>query len=170
MDFKYLAMKSAFFQSCDWTTSTTTDTILAAGTLNLSAYSTEVTRTAGPNSMTYADVIPVTWIARFFAYWRGSIVFTFKIVKTGYHSGRLMFYAVPDDNDNAVPSPTLVGTQYLNRTIMDIREGNEYKIVVPYSSLRPWLRCHRYPAASGERFGRWYLTVINELTCPDTVS
>lgn len=95
-------------------------------------------------------------MCRLFSYWRGSIVFTFKIVKTNYHSGRLLFCAIPNDSSTSV-DVTISTSAYLNREIMDIREGAVYKVVVPYASLRPWLRCSTYSngVTSKDWFGNY---------------
>ena len=45
--------------------------------------------------MSFMEMVPAAYCASMFAYWRGSVDFVFKFVKTDFHSGRLMFVFNP---------------------------------------------------------------------------
>lgn len=81
------------------------------------------------------------YVANTHGYWRGSIVYTFKFVKTQFHSGRLRISFIPYYFNN-----TLSGVADVSRTqkvIVDLRTATEVSFTVPYVSSRPWLFCIR---------------------------
>jgi hypothetical protein len=120
-----------------------------------------INTTAGTPSYNVKSLVPCGYIAQFFYYWKGSIGIRFKIVKTQFHSGRLVVSFNP--NPNAASSITLDDTQYLHRHILDIRDDCEYEIVFPYVTTYSWTQYDQH-------YGRVYMHVLNDLVCPDTVS
>ena len=62
----------------------------------------------------------LTYVSSLFAYWRGSIDFKFKLVKTKFHSGRLRVYFQPG-------TTSFFGTNnnYNYSQVIDIRSENE---------------------------------------------
>jgi len=104
---------------------------------------------------------PLAYVSNLFAYYRGSIRLTFKIVKTEFHSGRLLVGFSPSvDTD---PSHTNGDMDYIHREIIDIRTSNEVTMVFPYASTRPWLRTNL-------PYGQVWVNVLNDLRAPSTVS
>nr|WEU70922.1 MAG: structural polyprotein [Hangzhou dicistro-like virus 7] len=86
------------------------------------------------------------YVANTHTYWRGSMVYTFKFVKTQYHSGRLRISFIPFYFNSTISS----GTPDVSRTqkiIVDLRTSTEVSFTVPYVSSRPWMFCIR-PEAS----------------------
>jgi hypothetical protein len=108
---------------------------------------------------------PTSFVAHQFKWWRGSIEFRLKIVKTNLHSGRLALNFVPVDGRFSVPTvdPTTVPTT--NRTILDIREGNEVVIQCPYVSTQPY--SSRTIAGNGSLL---QVAILDPLTRPSSVS
>lgn len=105
---------------------------------------------------------PLSYIATFFAYWRGSINYKFKLVKTKYHSGRLMVTYVPRGTGSAFVAANASASGLYNlRKIVDISDLTEFDITIPYMNIDPW--------ATGA-LGTIQVTVVNELVAPDTVS
>lgn len=88
-------------------------------------------------------------------------MYTFKIAKTDLHSGRLMFAYTPTPSPGA--SPTLEETSYVNRSIIDIREGNEVCICLP------WLLNMDY-LDTDTPMGRLDVIVVNKLRRPESAS
>lgn len=82
------------------------------------------------------------YVANSFGYWRGSIVYTFKFVKTQYHSGRLRIGFIPFyfNKDISVGEPDMSKVQQI---IVDLRTSTEVSFTVPYISTRPWMYCVR---------------------------
>lgn len=165
LSFLHLAQIPAHRSVTPWTTAR------SSGDQLFSTFVSPVTNpaTRTQNALVYTDYIPSAFICKYFNYWRGSTVFTFKLVKTQYHSGRLMVSFTPVSTMNGTPGvPSLTDTAYLHREIIDIRDCNEFTFVVPYLSNMPY--CSTDPAAQSCHIGRITLTVIDSLVGPDTVS
>jgi len=82
------------------------------------------------------------YVANSFGMWRGSIVYTFKFVKTQYHSGRLRISFIPFYFNTTIST----GTPDVSKTqkmIVDLRTSTEVSFTVPYISSRPWMYCIR---------------------------
>lgn len=102
--------------------------------LKIKPLSTEVTDRFACTHMGY--------VANTFGMWRGSINYTFKFVKTQFHSGRLMISFIPYSFN--VDTTTSNGdTNKCYRTIVDLRDSTEVTFAVPYVSSRPWMYCTR---------------------------
>jgi len=108
---------------------------------------------------------PVTLLARSFAQWRGSMKFRFKIVKTEFHSGRLVVSYNSYDGRQVSLSSSLAQTDSLWREIIDIRETSEFEVCVPYVSGSPWRM-----TANTESVGKLSIHILDALQAPSTVS
>lgn len=84
---------------------------------------------------------PLAILAHLFGYWRGGITFKFKMAKTTFHSGRLMFVFTPYTQANTTATPSFANSPYALRTIIDVREGNVFEITCPYGTTSPYLPC-----------------------------
>nr|AQP31139.1 structural polyprotein [Bat cripavirus] len=92
------------------------------------AGATELTAFKQPTCLTYA-IAP-------FAYWTGSLVYTFRFVKTDFHSGRveISFHPFRSKNINITDGRH----SYVYRVILDLRENSEASVTIPYISQQPW--------------------------------
>jgi hypothetical protein len=98
-----------------------------------------------PYSSTITDRFRTThmgYIANSNGLWRGSIVYTFKFVKTQFHSGRLRISFIPFyfNSDISTGTPDISKPQQM---IVDLRTSTEVSFTVPYVSSRPWMFCIR---------------------------
>jgi hypothetical protein len=110
-----------------------------------------------------SDMSPFSYVASKFAYWRSGFTFTFKLIKTEFHSGRIAIVFYPEDGRSANTNTfTYANTTYLQRDIVDIRECNELSITVPYISPFPY-------KVTTERFGTLRIFVVDPLVAPSTV-
>jgi hypothetical protein len=113
---------------------------------------------------------PLSFVSSYFNFWRGTIYFKFKLVKTEFHSGRIVICFNPENASNLnTPVLTYANSVYLQRSIYDIRECNEIIYEVPYSSELPYLNCS---PGSGKAFRTGTLNIFVEdiLTAPAAVS
>lgn len=111
---------------------------------------------------------PMAFIANVHSLYRGSLGVTIKLSKTIFHSGRLMvvfepFYA---DVDGTVfnPSPrvnTIADAINCHKDIIDIRSGNEFSFIFPFTSPTPY-------KPIGYPYGFMHLFVLNQLVRNDT--
>lgn len=106
---------------------------------------------------------PMAFAASFFKYWRGSLVFKIKVVKTIFHSGRISIAFSPFDSKSSTnPLFNFTGSDYLHREIIDIRTCNEITFTVPYMNPSPWL-------TTNEGFGAIQIFIVDPLTAPSNV-
>jgi hypothetical protein len=107
---------------------------------------------------------PVAWLSTMFGLYRGSFVVRFKFVKTAFHSGRLQFTFVPFDHRFSTPALLPIGLfEYANRQIVDIKEGNEFTVAIPYTANQNYLPVNA-------PYGILRVTVVDPLRATATVS
>lgn len=158
MSFQFLYSIPVWFSTVTWTQSQTAGTTLTYFDVGPGFYPSTIGK--GFTEPPFAT------ISRYFSNWRGSFVFKFKFVKTEFHSGRLAFSFVPNDQFGAAPATSLTvdQTDNLVRHIVDLRETNEVEYCVPFISPFNYLE-----TGAGSSIGRVYVTVINQLVSPSTV-
>jgi hypothetical protein len=155
MDFSYIKSKYAWFQTVSWSLSNMVGSDIT---------SFDVTPLTGNYPITASGYVnnnytPVCFLAKHFKYWRGSLKFKFKIVKTEYHSGRLQFAFYPTDF-----SSFTFDAAYVNRVIVDIREHSEIELIIPYIAMSPWL------IVNNQKVGVLRVSVVDPLVAPSSVS
>lgn len=106
-----------------------------------------------------SSMTPVGFLAEMHRFYRGSFEIMFKIVKTGFHSGSI---AISYTNNPADPVPTFNETSILNRTIVNLDEGEEFCLNFPYIDSQSVRSCD-------EPYGRFYIHMVNRLVFPETV-
>lgn len=148
MDFSYIVRKYAYFQQFAFPSSAVVG--------NLVNIPVSINKNLG--SFPLLHFLPVSFIANMFTYWRGSLKFRFKLVKTPYHSGRLGFTFYPTDEVSNIVKPW-----YANRMILDIREATEIELIIPYISRNPY-------TFIGTNIGMLAVDVIDPLVAPSSVS
>nr|WPR17566.1 MAG: structural polyprotein [Pseudoscorpian dicistrovirus 2] len=151
----------AYYQQFAWTTSQTTGTNLFRQVLAPSTFLNTYNSATGGTGTIYVAMTPMAYLTHFFANYRGSIRLIFKIVKTEFHSGRLVVSYAPSQTTGSTYS--IQDSTYLHREVLDIREGCEFSYVLPYASIQPYRRCN-------DPYGVMQIDVLNELTCPATVN
>lgn len=159
MDFSFIATIPAYVQTIIFQTGV----IPGTNILNFPVAPPAAATRTGTSGITIYDFTPVGLMINLFDLWRGSLVFTFKIVKTEFHSGRLSFSFLPQQPNATAVGTNVSGTQYINREIIDIREANIVTLTIPYMSVKPWLK-------QGEATGFLQIHVVDELMAPTTVA
>lgn len=157
MNLNFICSVPAFHQSINWVSTTPVGTLLQTWQMRPTDYQAI---SAGPSAQDIHMYCPMAFVSDIFDYYRGSIRITMKIVKTEFHSGRLLLAYAPGYTGTA--TPTIEDTNYLHREIIDVRECNEVTLVVPFVSTKTWLQ-------KLESYGVVWLMVLNSLTAPDTV-
>lgn len=158
MSFAYMLQRPTYFTNCNWSTTDPTDTVICSHVLQPNIGTVQLP-TIGANTHMSS---PLGALAKNFQYYRGSLTMRFTFRKTMFHSGRVAITYVPIVNYSGT-APVDPEASYLLREIIDIREGYEYTFTFPYANIRPYLPI-------GASYGNIYVTVLNELVCPDTVT
>lgn len=156
LDLQSIVSRPAWFTSASW--SSTDDVGASILTQNISATMYSSTTDSGHILRNY---LPMGFPTNYFQHWRGSIYVKLHFVKTGFHSGRIL--AVFDPSTNGSHPSGYVGTDYLMRVLIDVRESEEVVIRIPYVSVYPWLE-REAP------IGLLRLYVADVLASPPTVS
>jgi hypothetical protein len=162
MAIDYIKSKPAFIYKGAWPTSAAADTSLWSTDVDPSIFYT----TFASGSNTVICHTPVSFLSQFFQLYRGGMRFTFKLVKTEFHSGRLLLSFNPNAFSGAGVSTTNAQSVYTHRQIIDVREGLTFDFIVPYVALAPYKNLN----GNYTNIGRLDLRVLNPLVAPSTVS
>jgi hypothetical protein len=166
MSFSFLNTIPVWIFTINWTTAQASNTNL----LNLHNCPQFNVHTTTVNTATVSHFAPYQYLATMFKFWRGSMVYKLKFVKTEFHSGRLLVSYSPNnflDGSTAGDIPDLTSSAFIHRQIIDVREANEFTFVIPYISDSPYRET--YSSNEGST-GFFSLLVLDPLIAPATVS
>lgn len=163
MALDFVKRQKAFFTRVTWTTTT------LPGPL----YSFPVVPAffANPNSDTLygvteviksVDYTPIAFLSTLYQYWRGSIEVTIKVVKTEYHTGRLIIAFSPQLAQTTISNSQ---SNYVHREIVDLRDGYEFVVKVPYCYNSMYMDTEQ---VLNDIYTMLQVNVLNELVAPDT--
>jgi hypothetical protein len=94
-----------------------------------------------------------------FEYFTGNLVVRIHVAKTEFHSGRLLVSFTPQ----IISPPTITSSDFLLKSIVDLRDDSIFEIKVPFPSLLPYLK-------TNDVAGAVHILVLNELRAPASVS
>lgn len=126
----------------------------------------DIGKSVGPTydtTLNTFDLAPLTMLWQMFHYFHGDIILKFKVVKTAFHSGRIVIIFNPA---GSVTNLT-VNNPYSLRQILDLADGNEFEVVLPHCNISYWLALS---TRSNDIFGSISVFVLNPLIAPDTCS
>jgi len=129
-----LCKRTSYFATANWSTADAVDTILfscavAPGLFNFDSVSGGI--------LTYST--PMCYVSQLFNNWRGDIIYTFKVIASPFHKGRIRIsydpqgYAAKNLYNDAL-STTVVYTE-----IIDLAERTECDMVIPYMQSYSYL-------------------------------
>jgi hypothetical protein len=165
--------RSAYICAPTWNTTDGPNTIL-------------FTTAVGPQMFTRSGTeiahSPMSYIANHFQYWRGSIKYTFKVIPSPYHRGRLQISW--DAGSTSLASNPQLGNANNLSTIMDLDEDSECSFVVPYMQRELFTKTYAINntgstlwSTSNAPTGSWArsngvlsVRVLNRLTAPEASS
>jgi hypothetical protein len=157
MSFDYIKKQKAWFTTITWDASKNAGTQLLLTGVNPSVWNLSYGK-----GTTYP---PIGWMAKDFSQWRGGVKFTFKLVKTEFHTGRLSVAFQP--SYYSIGAATFTATEYLFREVVDVRTTSEFEVCVPY--LSPDLYLPVYNAGSVGISGTLLVHVVDALVVPSSV-
>lgn len=96
-----------------------------------------------------------------FSKWSSSFIYTFKVVKTRFHSLRVRVWFSPASSD-----PSTIDRNAVRSKIIDLKEQNEFQFEVPYIWPHPKLNVHSNP----QSLGIIGVDIINAMVYPSTVN
>lgn len=92
----------------------------------------------------------LNYASSFFMYWTGSLTYTFRFMKTSFHSGRVRVSFHPFTN--TVDRDRL---DYVYNAIIDLRENSEVSLTIPYVSPQPWKKVQFLDPYIEDPVNRW---------------
>lgn len=165
LSIRHFASIPSWYLTNTWSTSDTSGTLLHGKSLYPGNFF--VSGTAVGGQVTY-NPTPVTFLSNIFGLYRGSVTVRIKLVKTEFHSGRLIVAFnpyVPESVPNP-PTITLDTTSYTHREIIDIRQGNEFTFTFPFTSTT----LYKPTSGNNSQYGYMAIYVLDALVAPSTVS
>lgn len=134
MSFRRLFKIFTFVDSFTW------DPTMAAGTVleNFDLCPLSFDTTILDTSVTYTVAPPFVALSNMFKYWRGSVRFKLKCVKTKFHSGRLSLVFFP--GLLTADSPSISDAAWAHRLIWDVSSTNEIEFSCPYTFNTDYLQ------------------------------
>ncbi len=120
----------------DWNSTDAPGDVLAEGPVTPENYI--VVPTTGLNGRTYNQVTlsNTAQVASMHQYWRGPITYTFQVIATAFHKGRLYITWEPDALKDGF------STTYQRTEVFDISESSTHTMTVNYVRPESWLPCH----------------------------
>lgn len=106
---------------------------------------------------------PVCYLNELFTYYKGSLVFKLRFVKTKFHSGRILIAYQPGTADGVTTDFSYEETAYLCKDIVDLRECNTYEFTCPYANTRGY-------TSTFDPYGLLKVFVLDKLVGPETCS
>jgi hypothetical protein len=167
MDFSFLVTIPSWDRTFNWNVGTVAGQALSS--FGVGPLGTPTTTTI-INALPVYSPPPYRFVSTHFKFWRGTMVYKFKFVKTEFHSGRLSFSYTPMTTSQApLVTPTAALLPYIHREIVDIRIDNEVTFKVPFVSDTPW-KTVAFVNDEQHLTGIFSVHVVDPLIAPDTVS
>jgi hypothetical protein len=125
-----IVSKKCFFASATWSTSNTVSTQIFNCVVNPSTdWAGSISQGSPATIRGYAiQHTPLSFASQFFEHWRGDLIFTIKLIKSKFHSGRLRVTWDPMSSNGNVTPPA--NTVY--NTIIDLADRDEYEVRIPW--------------------------------------
>jgi len=175
LDIKALATRESFLTSVVWDSTRAVDYRLFQSAVDPCL----VDYTAAVNPAIYFT--PMAWIANLFTYWRGDIIFRFRIISSQYHRGR--FRVTYDSTGSAGTniSNTAVNQAACFNEVIDITKDTCVEIRIPYNQALAWCKTSipvsganiwnttdvtSYLHTNGTTNGQIVVRVVNPITGP----
>lgn len=159
MSIDYLKTILSYQYPVTWTSGSISGTNLLL--VNITPVNDDLTFVEGANTFHNYGIMGL--LGNQFRNWRGSITWRIKIVKTEFHSGRLLVSYCPTDPRWPLLTANFANQAYLMKRIIDIRETNEFTITFPYVQTKNYL-------ANDMAMGTVTIDVLDQLQAPATVS
>jgi hypothetical protein len=136
MRLDYIAGRPCFTRAFNWSINDIADTQIFS--IPTGPLYTQVLSTKIANAWTRTVSLPLcAKVASLYSMWRGDLVYTFRVVKTQFHSGRLIASFRP--YNYADSSRTQLMPAYNYFTELDLSLGTDFTFRVPFVSTRPFL-------------------------------
>lgn len=178
MRLDYIVSRPNFTKAFQWNTTVPADSSIFTIPVSPLWTQTASAMSAG-NYATETRFTLAAKIASLYTLWRGTMVYTFHVAKTQFHSGRLRVSFRPYTFETAIATDSkfINMPAYSYTEEIDLSAGTTFTFRVPYVSVRPWLHTQydvQTTIVSGDArncaTGTVQVSVINPLMAASTVS
>lgn len=139
LDLSAICAKESYVGQVTWATTDATDAQLLVARVQ-----PVLSNVAAVTGASRLATTPMGYVSQFFQFWRGTIIFRFKVVCSQYHKGRIRISYDPVGRiDTNADSYNLTYTK-----IYDIGEDNDIEIEVPYHQATAWLEARQMTSAN----------------------
>jgi len=168
MSLSFIKKQKAWFQTTTWSSTTLPGAMsrFLVSPAIFQSFPSQIPFGAA-SDLNPMHLTPIALLAKLYRFWRGSIEITIKIVKTQYHTGRLIVSLSPGSGTGPI---TNSDTNYLHREIIDLRDGSEFCISIPYCSNTMYMNTDTGADSNFPFYWFLHVSVLNELVAPETVS
>jgi hypothetical protein len=135
MAIPYLVQKQSYLTQTTWSSAQAVDTILFSSVVTPILYDFDPTTISG----TKLFMTPMAWLSNLFNNWRGDVIFTFKIIASQYHKGRLRISFDPSGygSENILNDANTSNVVFTK--IIDLADSNEVEVRIPYQQAAAFL-------------------------------
>lgn len=166
MSFNFLKGLPTYTGSFTISTTDVADTLLYSETVSPMEQFFQVTEAGTVASTRINTYGPLAYLGQYFQFWRGSMTYTFKFVKTEFHSCRLALIFAP------VPYATSITNSqgdFCIRTIIDLRTDSEITVTVPWLLNIPYQPVHDpLDDPRAIQSGQLFVRILNPLQAPES--
>lgn len=146
----YLVQRESLLTVVNWASSYNVDDLLFYSRVSPALW--ELTNVTGFPDSRVVYMLPMSWVAQMFAYWRGDIIFRIKCICTKYHKGRVRITWDPVLNIG-LPANTSNETTSFNR-IVDISPDLDMEVRCSYLQARHFLGVRKIAGTPTLNFSR----------------
>lgn len=153
LDLSAICAKESYVGQITWATTDATDAQLLVARVQ-----PVLSNVAAVTGGTRLATTPMGYVSQFFQFWRGTVIFRFKVVCSQYHKGRIRISYDPVGRiDTNADSYNLTYTK-----IYDIGEDNDIEIEVPYHQATAWLEARQMTSANWTTSGALAPSLLND--------
>lgn len=173
-----LVQRESFLCGTLWTTTANDNDTLFVGGVSPSFYAFDSSTSAVAHT-------PLSYWSVPFEYWRGSIIFRIKVVRSQYHRGRLNINW--DVGAKVISDIPNFGDPNTMNVVLDLDQSDEVEVEIPYVQAKTFLRCGMNQSALPswrtwensnaasiinpiDYNGLFSVKVMNRLTAPEATS
>lgn len=156
--FSNIVQRDSYLTQFTWNTSDTPNTLFFSAVVNPMMYdagSYDSYSTLG------IQMTPMCMVSRMFRYWRGDIIFTFRIIASKFHRGRLRVHWEP----YATLSQTSDASNVTMTKVIDIEDATDIEFRVPYLQAVPW--CEHMHQGDLVASNRWSTSSVKSASKDD---
>jgi hypothetical protein len=149
MSFSHIASRKTFFEGFNWNASQGALGVIytVAATPTIVSYYID-----SGNSTVYSQPTAAAWLSALFEYWRGDIVFTFDVICSKFHRGKLGIGFEPNLSQYSLITGSNVSLNKQFIQVVDIQDTPTFEVRVNWATYRAWLKVTPAPSMYGTTF------------------